>query len=64
MDWDSLYQPTKSEDLVGVEGFEPPTYCSQSNRATRLRYTPLNGLPAVAREGEGWKAREYQRFMA
>ncbi len=26
--------------MVGVEGFEPPTYCSQSNRATRLRYTP------------------------
>ena len=26
--------------VVGVDGFEPPTYCSQSNRATRLRYTP------------------------
>ena len=26
--------------MVGVEGFEPPTYCSQSSRATRLRYTP------------------------
>lgn len=26
--------------LVGVEGFEPPTFCSQSRRATRLRYTP------------------------
>src|SRR5690606_20996447 len=26
--------------LVGVEGFEPPTSCSQSTRATRLRYTP------------------------
>ncbi len=26
--------------LVGVEGFEPPTSCSQSRRATRLRYTP------------------------
>ena len=24
-----------------MEGFEPPTYCSQSNRATRLRYTPF-----------------------
>ncbi len=24
----------------GVEGFEPPTSCSQSRRATRLRYTP------------------------
>lgn len=29
------------EVMVGVEGFEPPTYCSQSNRATRLRYTPF-----------------------
>ena len=27
-------------ELVGVEGFEPPTLCSQSRRATRLRYTP------------------------
>jgi hypothetical protein len=27
--------------LVGVEGFEPPTHCSQSSCATRLRYTPI-----------------------
>src|SRR5215467_6052005 len=26
--------------VVGVRGFEPPTSCSQSKRATRLRYTP------------------------
>ena len=26
--------------LVGVERFELPTSCSQSKRATRLRYTP------------------------
>ena len=26
--------------MVGVEGFEPPTSCSQSKRATGLRYTP------------------------
>jgi hypothetical protein len=26
--------------VVGVEGFEPPTFCSQSRRATGLRYTP------------------------
>ncbi len=30
--------------LVGVEGFEPPTSCSQSRRATRLRYTPHESL--------------------
>ena len=29
-------------ELVGVEGFEPPTSCSQSRRATRLRYTPMH----------------------
>jgi hypothetical protein len=28
------------EKLVGVERFELPTSCSQSRRATRLRYTP------------------------
>ena len=26
--------------MVGVEGFEPPTFCSQNRRATGLRYTP------------------------
>ena len=29
--------------MVGVEGFEPPASCSQSRRATRLRYTPKTG---------------------
>ena len=27
--------------LVGVGGFELPTSCSQSRRATGLRYTPM-----------------------
>ncbi len=27
-------------EMVGVERFELPTSCSQSRRATRLRYTP------------------------
>jgi hypothetical protein len=27
--------------LVGARGFEPPTSCSQSKRATRLRYAPI-----------------------
>src|SRR3954466_5703034 len=26
--------------LVGARGFEPPTSCSQSKRATRLRHAP------------------------
>ena len=33
---------SNEEKLVGVERFELPTSCSQSRRATRLRYTPLN----------------------
>ena len=28
------------KNMVGVGGFELPTSCSQSRRATRLRYTP------------------------
>ena len=27
--------------MVGVEGFEPPTFASQTQRSTRLSYTPL-----------------------
>ena len=34
--------------MVGVEGFEPPTPCSQSRCATRLRYTPMT----VTRPGQ------------
>ncbi len=40
-----------AENLVGVERFELPTSCSQSRRATRLRYTP-SGSPF----GEGAKS--------
>lgn len=32
--------------MVGVEGFEPPTLCSQSRCATKLRYTPILSLQA------------------
>ena len=28
-------------EVVGVERFELPTSCSQSRRATGLRYTPI-----------------------
>ncbi len=34
--------------LVGVERFELPTSCSQSRRATRLRYTPISS-PRIIR---------------
>ncbi len=39
------FQPRVSdrfpENLVGARGFEPPTSCSQSRRATGLRYAPV-----------------------
>ena len=37
---DTLAKQASLEKMVGVERFELPTSCSQSRRATRLRYTP------------------------
>ena len=37
----SLMNETAIRKMVGVERFELPTSCSQSRRATRLRYTPM-----------------------
>src|SRR5262245_27821269 len=34
--------------MVGAEGFEPPTLCSQSRCATRLRHAPPDGLPVAS----------------
>ena len=45
------FQRMPGHVMVGVEGFEPPTSCSQSRRATRLRYTPVLQSPRV-RPGE------------
>ena len=42
-----------SRRLVGVERFELPTSCSQSRRATRLRYTPY--YPARPRAATPWR---------
>ena len=49
---------TARRNLVGVEGFEPPTSCSQSRRATRLRYTPATraGGARGRPERPGWRA--------
>ena len=33
--------------MVGAEGFEPPTLCSQSRCATRLRYAPTVLLDCI-----------------
>src|SRR6266513_1406459 len=40
----SYGQPPGHRPLVGVGRFELPTSCSQSKRATRLRYTPKKAL--------------------
>jgi hypothetical protein len=34
--------------MVGAEGFEPPTLCSQSRCATRLRYAPTLFFDCIA----------------
>ena len=33
-----------SKEMVGETGFEPATPCSQSRCATRLRYSPWDGI--------------------
>ena len=35
-------------DVVGERGFEPPTPCSQSRCATRLRHSPVPGKLSVS----------------
>ncbi len=39
---------------IGAGGFEPPTSCSRSRRATELRYAPLVELP-VASVQQPWQ---------
>src|SRR5205809_4067240 len=39
--------PDMKDVGVGVEGFEPPTSCSQSKCATRLRYTPTGCVEII-----------------
>ena len=38
--------------LVGARGFEPPTSCSQSRRATGLRYAPTISLKSFGVRGD------------
>ena len=37
--------------MVGARGFEPPTSCSQSRRATGLRHAPTGGLGSNSKAG-------------
>ena len=54
---------TKARFLVGVQGFEPWTSCSQSRRTTRLCYTPIKTYKLVERgkrielSALAWKAK-------
>ena len=36
--------------MVGARGFEPPTSCSQSRCATRLRHAPYQGFLRLLRQ--------------
>ena len=38
--WGSTIE-LRPQDMVGTTGFEPATSCSQSRRATKLRYSPM-----------------------
>ncbi len=38
---------TAGQKMVGVRGFELLTSCSQSRRATGLRYTPMAPRPGL-----------------
>ena len=53
----SVVSSRKQSGLVGVRGFEPPTSCSQSKRATGLRYTPrtadITCTPTVGQTPKG-----------
>ena len=46
--------------MVGAEGFEPPTSCTQNRRATKLRYAPT-GVDANDTEMVGRDATENLR---
>ena len=56
------YFPLSVKILVGVKGLEPPASCSQSRRATGLRYTPkrphyMRAMRKVANSRAIWCAR-------
>ena len=54
----------ESDLMVGAEGFEPPTLCSQSRCATRLRYAPTK-FPmsdCIAGCGGGWRFRHARKL--
>jgi hypothetical protein len=43
-------------ELVGAEGFEPPTLCSQSRCATRLRHAPSCSIERCSERAILWAA--------
>ena len=47
--------------VVGVNGFEPLTFCSQSRRATRLRHTPPPCRASTRHDNTGGEIRRLWR---
>ena len=50
--------------MVGAEGFEPPTLCSQSRCATRLRYAPTFWFDCIANGFSVGLTADIQRLMS
>src|SRR5437763_12414565 len=58
-----MYPERTRSTMVGAAGFEPATFCSQSRRATRLRYAPAAlryTLPYLAASWRGNAAKPTQ----
>src|SRR5262245_59013943 len=49
-------------DLVGAEGFEPPTLCSQSRCATRLRHAPTRRHRTKAPDSRQFRCLAIRRY--
>lgn len=47
-------------NVVGAKGFEPPTSCSQSRRATGLRYAPPQVRISIMQE-KNWKRNSHRK---
>src|SRR5436853_142991 len=48
--------------MVGAAGFEPATFCSQSRRATRLRYAPVIATLSTFRYTVRFSPARFARF--
>jgi hypothetical protein len=56
--------PRVRGDAVGARGFEPPAFCSQSRRATRLRHAPIEATMVADPSRAGHRSRPACTFSA